>query len=321
MRKLSFIVGLGLLLAGCQTNSHDLKIPDTVAVTKTANAQQFPATRVFMEVPKGYELVRQLVRFQKDSNTYIQVFESPGTDFHSRKPVVMKGFDDAVAAGKISKEYYKKEFKFGPYEALLYYAADDKPNQEQIVLFFGDKQFVVMATGEIPADNKVAREEILKALLSMYVDTTVSSDATALTNFTLDVSNTEFAYNGNASQMFFYTIGGKGNPMNNAFEDQITVSVLPAMTNEGKMLYAQQLLERYKNRMEISDVTEKQVNLNGNYAYEITFKSVFQGKSSTAYQLVTGDDKSSVLFIGSIYNRPDVLMPQVEKIVQTLKLK
>ncbi|PZF74293.1 hypothetical protein [Taibaiella soli] len=321
MRKLSFIVGLGLLFAGCSSNEHDLKIPDTVAVTKNANEQQFPGTRVLMEVPKGYELSRQFVRFQKDSNTYIQVLESPGTDFYDRKPAVMSGFDAAVKSGKISKEYYKKEFKLGAYDALLYYAADDQPNQEQIVLFFGDKQFAVMASGEIPAGNKEAREEVLHALLSMNVDTATKADVTSLAGYTVDVANTEFAYNGNAGQAFFYTIGGKGDPVNNPFEDQITVSTLPAMTNEAKMLYAQKLLERYKSRMNVTDVAEKEVNLNGNYAYEISFKSEYQGKKSTAYQLVTGDDKITLLLVGSIYNRPEVLMPQVKQIAQTLRVK
>lgn len=320
MRKLSFLFGLGLLLAGCNHNSRDLKIPAVVTVTKTANDQQFPATRVFINIPQGFQLVREAVEFQKDSNTYIKVQEQPGEDFYKWKPEVIKMYEEDTS-GKL-KEFYKKEFKFGGYDALLLYGTYVKPDQEQIGLVFGNHEFIVMGYGGLRVGDNVGRDEILKSLLSMYVDTTVKADVTGLAGFTLDVSKSEFTYEGNLSQQaYLYTVGGRSDRGNNAFQDRITVSVLPAMTNEAKMLYAEKLLERYKSRMDVSDVKEQQISLNGNYAYEISFKSVYQGRNSIAYQLVTGNDNKTIMLVGSVYNRQEELMAQVKQVAQTLQVK
>jgi hypothetical protein len=119
-------------------------------------------------------------------------------------------FQNAVAAGKLEKEYYKKEFKLGDYSALVFYGNDNKkPGFEQIFLLFGDNTFVNMAFGEFSADQPEDKKAILAGLLSMYVDKSVPVDPSELANFTLKTENTAFKFFGSASQIFYYTIGEK----------------------------------------------------------------------------------------------------------------
>ncbi|MBG9378819.1 hypothetical protein I5907_21480 [Panacibacter sp. DH6] len=324
MRQLKLLFGI-LLLLSCRAAKaqNDFKIPDQVSISKTASYQQFPGTRVFVEAPKNYELEKQLIRFQKNENTFFQIIESPLTNFAVKKAELVKGFEDAVNTGKIPKEYYKKEFKLDTYDAVLYYGRDNKPNLEQIVLCFGDKDFSVMALGEIPANDKSSRQEVLKALLSLYVDKTIKVDPTALASYSLDVSNTEFQYAGNISQMYYYTIGGKGDPANNPFENEIMVMTLPAMKDKVILkYYAIDMIGRYKlSGMQITAYKGSDTILNGNYAYAITFNGSLKGKSNSVYQIVTGDDQSSLLFVGSAYSRQEELMNQIKTIAKTLRTK
>ena len=180
-----------------------------------------------------------------------------------------------------------------------------------------------MAVGEIPANDEETRDEILKAMLSLYVDKNIIADASALANYSLDVSNTEFLYTVNVSQMFFYTVGGKGDPVNNPYENQIMVSTLPSMKeNDALKAYAIDLIKRYKlSGMEIPAYKGNDITLNGNYAYEITFNGSFKGKPNSVYQVVTGDSKATILYLGSAYDRQEELIKQIKQISQTLRIK
>ena len=131
---------LSLVLFSCK-GRHDLDIPDQVNMKKTAKHQLFPGSRVSAVIPPEYRLVNSLGRFQKDDSTFIQVLESPVTNFDIQKSVITKSFDEAVKSGKTAKYYYKKEFRFGKYDAILYYGPDLIPNHEEIAVCFGDKTF------------------------------------------------------------------------------------------------------------------------------------------------------------------------------------
>ncbi len=122
--------------------------------------------------------------------------------------------------------------------------------------------------------------------------------------------------------MFFYTPGGKGDPANDPYGNQIMVTTLPPMKNEAIKKYAQGMIVQYQQSgMEISSATQKEIILNGNYAYEISFRNSYKGKTGLVYQVVTGDSSSAVLFLGSVYDNHDDLMSQVKNIAKTLRPK
>jgi hypothetical protein len=284
---------------------------------------QFPGTRVFVVKPKGYTLVKQLIRFQKNKNTYFQAFESQSVNFELRKPEIIKEYDDAIRSGKVPPMYYRKEFKFGNYGALLYYAGSPASTYEQMVLAFGNENFAVIASAQMPANDKVSRDEILRALLSLYVDEGKKTDPTELADYTLDVSNTSFQYAGNMSQMYFYTVGGKGDLASNPYLDQILVQTFPAMNGPAALKeHALKMLDHYKtSKIKISNYHGRDITINGKYAHELTFVGTFEDKPVTTYQIVTGNDKASVVFVGNVFGKHPELVTQIKKIAQTLKVK
>ena len=314
-----------ILCWNCEAQSgRDLAIPAVVAVERTGSTTRLPGTNTFIHQPAGYALNKQLIRLQKNEGVYIQLMQLPlVSNFEAKRKEMEDYFQRAVAAGKLEKEYYKRVFTLGEFDALLIYGKDDKKEGfEQMVLLFGDNTFVNMVVGEFPADQPLVRKEILDGLLSMYVDKAVPIDPTELANFLIKTDSTVFKFFGAASQMFYYTVGGKGDPMQNPYESQIMVQALPAMQEDELRSYAVKTIYNYRLMgMRIPTYSGKDTTLNGQYAYQITFEGSFNGKKNDAYQVVTGNKNGSVLFLGGLYDRPEELMPQVRAIAGTLRMK
>ncbi len=313
------ILGLVMGLTSCnEAKKINLAIPDKVKIKKEGKHQQLPGTKIFIVGPENYELIGSLIRFQKDDSTFIQAVETP-VNFTEQKAKGIQAFEEA----KGLSSSYQKEFKLGDYDAFLIYGPDNKrPGCDQILLLFGDKEFGAMIVGEIPRNNEKTRQEVLAALLTAYVDKSATADYSALQNFTVDVSKSEFRFFRNASQTFLYTIDGKGD-FNIPFQDEIMIMTLPPMDNfDARKAYAQSMIQRYKNDgISIPDFEEKEIKINSESAYEITFTGEFQGKSVKVYQVVTGDNKATILFCGLAYTRQEELFEQFKDVAQTLRTK
>lgn len=318
---LLLLLTLTLLISCNGQNNRDLNIPDKVQPAKTSKSTQLPGTRIFVVPPVGYQLVQQLIRFQKNDSTFLQFYEIPGSAFDLQR--IKAKFDENRKSGRLAKEYYQKEFQYGPYSALTIYGPDNRPNREQILLSFGDRNFVIMAIGELPSNNKTAREELVKALLTVYVDTSVVADPTALATFSLNVSGTDFQYVGNMSQSYFYNYHGKPLDNQDEFANQIFVSTLPAQDKQALKEFGKSMIKSYKtNGMEIPKYTDREFSINGNYAYEIEFQGSYKGRLNSVYQVViTNGITSSALFLGSAYDDRLNLLKQIKQIATTIELK
>jgi hypothetical protein len=179
-----------------------------------------------------------------------------------------------------------------------------------------------MAFGEFPSYKPAFRQEVLNGLLSIYVNKTTLIDPEELTNFSLNLDHTAFKFCTVASNNFFYTVGGKGNPIQDQSADMIFVQTLPAFENKEKtQADAIRMLDNYrKTGIEVPSYIGKDTAINGDYAYQISFEGLFKGRKSDVYQIVTGNERGSVLFMGVLSDRVD-LMPQVRAIAGSLKIK
>lgn len=320
MRKIILILFLSLLQISCKPEYRDLKIPDNIVSDKN-NLTNLKGTRVFVNIPKDYELIDQLFRIQKNSSTYIQVMEIPNSGFTNAKAKIVKNYDDAIESGKLPKEFYKKNFRINNYDAILYYAVN-KNNSEQIAFTFGDDEFMVVVNAVFPENDEKVRDEILKIILTINFNKNKKTDVENLQNFTLDLKNTEFQNAGNMSQIFVYNLNGKMDP-NNVFDNLVMVMILPkANGKEILKKYSLDMIRRHKDSgIEIPEYSEREIQTKDYFGYEIYFDGKFQGKSNSVYQLVVGNENSSVVFSGVVYDRKDELMKQIKVIAKTLKIK
>ena len=54
---------------------------------------------------------------------------------------------------------------------------------------------------------------------------------------------------------------------------------------------------------------------------EITTSGKYKGKSVQLYQVILGDNKATIIFLGMIYDQQNELFKQCENVAQTLKIK
>lgn len=326
MRHLNLFLCLSLYFFSCHGQiKNDLGIPDIVNIDKGKATQKFPGTNVFINCPPDCLVQNQIIRFQHAGDTYIQLLRFPGpqiSNFEAEKRELERYITTAISEGRMGKEYYKKEFTLDGYKALLIYGPAKKPGEEMLLLF-GDTHATTMAVAAFPEAMPAIRQEVLNGLLSLYVDKSAAIDPNAGMNFTVDLSRTQFKYVGAASPYFYYTVDGKGDPAQAPFLDRIGIMGLPTLKDKEQIkTFAINIIDQYKSKgMDIPSYSGKEVMINGNYAYEISFESSLKGRKCSMYQVVTGDAKGSILFVGGLYDRVDELMPQIKAIAQTVKIK
>lgn len=326
MRNLNLFLCLSLFFFSCHSQTKkDLEIPDIVNIDKGKAIQKFPGTNVFISCPPDCQVQNQIIRFQNAGDTYIQLLKFPGpeiSDFETQKKVLERYTATEISEGRM-REYYKKEFTLGGYKALLIYGPGKKSGEEQMLILFGDTHSFTMAVAAFPEAKPAIRQEVLNGLLSLYVDRSATVDPNAAMNFTLDLSHTQFKYVGAASPYFYYTVDGKGDPAKDPFLDRIVLTGLPTLKDKEQIkALAINIIDHYKKGgMDIPDYSGNEVMINGNYAYEISFECSVKGRKSSVYQIVTGNAKGTVLFVGGLFDRVNELMPQIKAIAQTLKIK
>ncbi|MCA1967389.1 MAG: hypothetical protein LDL23_12185 [Flavobacterium sp.] len=323
MKKIILLFLLSLIMINCESKiNRDLKIPNKVISKNDENDLQFDGTRISIKKPNDFEYIQKLLRIQKNPSTYIQVMEIENSSFTESKKSILKNYENDIASGKLPKEFYKKEFFINEYEAILYYVADKRNHSEQIALSFGDNEFSAIAFAVFPENDIKTREEIIKTLFSISFDKKKEANSNNLQNFNIDLKNTEFINAGNMSQLFVYNLSGKIDA-NNLFDNQIIIGVLPKFDNKESLKnYSLDMINRHKSSgIEISKISEKEIELKDGFGYEIYFEGKYQGKYNSVYQITIGNKNSSLIFSGVVYDRRDELMQQIKLIAKTLKLK
>ncbi|HRO76412.1 MAG TPA: hypothetical protein PLP27_09720 [Crocinitomicaceae bacterium] len=317
MKLITLIFTLVTILTSCnasaQTNNNDLKIPDKVEIKKEGKHERVSGTKIFIVPPKDYIFDPTLFRYQKNNETYINVLELYGGKYTEKKAILNETWDNLKSLGVMPE--YEKEFKLGKYDALLIYSKFLE-NSDDINLFFGDDNFTVMLMASFPKNDNQARQEILSALLTAYLDKDVQIDYVDLAKFTIDVSKSEFKLYSNVSQMFYYTTNGKA-PTSGA-ENLIIIHTAPPQRDFQEVKnFAKDVIEDTKKNINVLTVEENEIEINNIKSYEMIITSALE----TYYMVVINSDKVALMFRGRAVNRHDELLRQFKEVSQTIRLK
>lgn len=302
-----------------ETNK-ELIIPDKVVVKHSETDIQFSGTSVFIVNPEGYKHMPSLMRIYKNDDTHIQCAELPG-NFIKQKSSIRQGIEGLKSKG--FKLYFEKEFQLGEFAALIIYGSNSKPNSDQIFLIYGDTISTVMLTGIFNSDDEKSKNEIFASMLTSYFDKTKKPDYSELTNFSIDLSQTEYKLNSNVSMIFIYTINGEGDLNKNPFVNQIMIYSFPPMKSFDILKdHAKSFVKNVSdNGVKISNTEETVIKINGLDTYLMTFDGVNHDKIVKAYLTVFGDEKSSILFCGTAYTDFDKTIDTFKNIANTLRTK
>lgn len=309
---LSLLVFL-LAVYACNPVDRDLDIPDKVDVVKTPKHQQIPGTRLFIVIPPGYKFTETSGSLRKSDGCEIQVMDGIGNPFDRDKEVQRTS---QTTSGELT--FYKKNFSFGGYDANIRYGKIKRENRERIFLTFGDSQFTVLVMCILPDDNKEARQEMVNALKTIFVDKSVQIDYAAFNNYSLDLTHSAFKFNKNAALLFYYTVDGKGD----ADSNYVIIARIPALPRIEEMEgCAKALARRFAAKMTDIDTDEERISIGGQPAYRISMKGMLANQPKNVYLVVMGNQKSSVYFMGYVDGDKAELYKDCRALAQTLRLK
>ncbi len=291
--------------------------PDQIQTTKTDKHVRVKGSKVYAVIPADYQYIKELARFQKSDDLYIQVLESNGSNFIQSKP----NFTRKVLEGKGAKVDILNTIRLNEFEAIYNEGPSKYPGETKLVLIFGDESFVVMIVGVCKTVDTIGKKGLQEIFKSVYYDKSLQIDPLELANFEFDQTITNFKYTLTASNLFIYTENGKSdaqNPTANA----ILISVFPKMTEEKAETFSNTMLLRYEqNGVMLDNKTITKTKMNDRTAYVLETKIKNDNKDGIMYQVMLIYENTSILFMASAYSDINNYLSKFKKTVGTIKLK
>lgn len=320
--KAFFYSALALLLAACSTSpAHELDISAQVKMENTKAHFLLPGTRLSVIPPQQFTFDRDLMRFTKPDSAIIMFIDLAGHNFTEDKNKFIDSLHIMEEQG--ISIYFKKEFKIGTYDAYLVYAPSPDKKTEQIFLLMGNQNNTVIGAAQVLKNNAPLRNQLVKSLLSIYLDEKLVVDYSSLEVYTIDHASTDFKYLTHQSQFAVYTTIEGNNVMQNPFANYAMTMTMPAMTPEQKKTYSFTLMENLKNNgISIQNILHQgPTTINGMPSYEIVAAGQYRGKNNQFYQLVTGDYYKTVVFTGIAYDSVDNYIQQYRAMGASIQMK
>ena len=318
-QRLKLAINIILILTtftSCGQKS-DMDFPNQVRTTKTDKHFRVKGTKVYGIIPVDFQYMKELARYQKSDNLYVQVIESNASNFVQAKP----NFTRQAIEAKGAKIDVLNNIKLNEFEAIYGEGPSKYPDETKLMLIFGDESFVVMVAGVCKTADTEGKKELQEIFKTIYYDKSLEVDPLELANFEFDQTITNFKYAMTASNMFMYTENGKSDAQN-AFANALQIQVMPQMTEEKAESYANDLPWRYeKNGIKLDSKTIKKTKISNRTAYVLETKVKYDNKDGIMYQAVLVFENTTILFMANAYSDIDNYLIKFKKTAETIKTK
>ncbi|THU37976.1 hypothetical protein FAM09_14910 [Niastella caeni] len=298
MRQFTFAILFISCIGFSFCSSGQESFPDKIMVAKSDKLKRVKGTRLFVSTPDNYKPIESMVRMQRDDNTYFQVLEIPNTNFLEYKGSLTK---EAIES-KGAKVDIDKPVKYNGFDAIYFSGPSKTDGETKLGLAFGDQDFVVMLVGVCKTPDKTAMDELNKIFSTSYYDKSFDLNPLELASFKFDGSITGFKYASSMGNVFIYTPNGKEDL--NKQQDDLPIfqfSTIEAPTFSKAKEFLDYTISRYSVQgIQMSDITKKDISINGNPAYEVTIKAKDANNNTTSlYQVIIHKGTKAILFLGS----------------------
>lgn len=324
MKKYSYILYLFLVfnLCLCHSQIEQIEFSEKINNQKTDKHKRIKGTRIFIKYPDSYNYQINLTRIQKKEQQYLQFFETESLNFTEVKK-------ENYTKSELEKKGVKYEdiqpIMLQNYEGIFSIGPSKDPTEEKIVMSFGDESFYVLIGGVINKNNKAGKRELVEILKTIYFDEAYQLDPLELVNFEVDLSITDFRYNGNFSNFYAFS----KDSINLLKEEDITVNnfmiaSLPKMEVQDLEKIAKDLLFR----MEVEEVflfienkDFKEVVLNGKKSIVLETNLELEEKDGALYLAAIIGDNSSIFFLGSTFKNVEIMKELYKETVAKITFK
>jgi hypothetical protein len=292
------------------------EFPNQIQTIKTDKHIRIKGTKVFGVMPNDYKYIKELSRYQKNENLYLQVFET-SSSFNQAKP--------DLAKQKIEEQGAKidtiKNIKLNEFEAIYGEGPSKYQGETKLMLAFGDDSFFTMIVGVCKTADIAGKRELQEILKTIYYEKTFELNPFELVNFEFDQSITNFKYATTVSNFFIYTENGKED-LQNETSSAIQLATLPQMTEEQANSVITDMLWRYeKNSFIIENKNIKRAIINNYPAFTLETNVKYKDNNGVLYKAVLVGEKSTVLFVAITYKELESSMEKFKKTAQTIQMK
>jgi hypothetical protein len=289
------LIAFLILTEGCGLSEHDLNIPDQVSPKRTKLHEIHPTTQVWIKPPAGFYLQDHLPWYTKGSDEKLRIHDPWLTGYSYIKSEYLRSYEDAISKKARPEYFYRKEFKLGNLNAFIdYYKSFENKELEYINMVFGDDQRATTIDCTFLAGDTVTRNEIVKSLLSLYLDKEIIAGPGKTINYTIDLaqSNIRFSHSiGGGIYIYSYLLpdGKKDN--------NIDVTLSPhfvAMDTAAMKINALKFLEDAKV------VTDRPIFLNNLTGYELSFSAKIEDKFYKFLVIVISGERDGISLFAKI---------------------
>lgn len=316
MKRIFTILLISFTLSSC---GQDLKddFPTEIKTEKTDEHKRVKGTKIFAKIPNDFEFIENLSRYQKADNLYVQFIESNSSNFHQAKP----NFSREAIESKGAEIDILKDTKLNDLDAIFGDGPSKKPNERKTLLIFGDNEFVVIAVGVYPKNNNEGRNEIIEIFKNLVYQKNFELDPFELANFEFDQSISGFKYAMTMSN--FFTFNEDGNPQSESdFSNSINIGTMPKMSLDKSKEFIQSIIQNAKNSGKEIKSKEIKTTKIGDYPASILDTEMeIQNRQGILYVVMLNGDESSVLFMGTSFDRKSELLEKYKETVKTIKIK
>lgn len=315
--KLFFtILLIGCTLSSCSQNLKD-DFPTEIKTNKTSEHQRVEGAKIFVKVPDDFKFIENLSRYQKSDNLYIQIVESNASNFYKAKP----NFSREVIESKGAKVDFIKDIKLQDFDGVYADGPSKKANERKAILIFGDNEFVVFVVGVYPKNNLSARNEILEIFKNLVYQKSFKLDPFELANFEFDQKITNFKYANTMSNMFTYTENGIPEKVGE-FSTSINIGSMPKMSSGKSKEFIMSIVQNAKNSGVNIKSSEVQTIKIGDYPATVLETEVeVDNKAGVMYFVLINGSESSVIFMGTAFDRKSELLEKYKETVKTIRIK
>lgn len=284
-----------------------------IKVEKTDKHQRIEGTKLFAIIPNEYKLIEELGRYQKSDKQFIQFIEA-SSSFNEGKSNLSK---DAFGKGLI----FFDEIKFNSLEGMFIEGENSLTNENDLMLLFGDDEFMTMVVGKTETNKKESRKELIEIMKTIFYDKDFSLNALELANFSFDQSISGFKHAMTATNLFMFAENGKEDAQN-PFANSMLFGNLPKMNKDELKSYTKDMVSRHQANGIVLDNAEIKETKIGEYtAMILDTKINLQGRKGLVYQVVLLGENQAMIFIGSGYSAIEELRDKYIKTVETIKMK
>lgn len=316
MKKIFILLLVGYMLSSC---SQDLKddFPTEIKTEKTNEYKRVEGTKVFAKIPQDYTFIEHLSRYQKSENLYIQFIESNASNFHKAKP----NFSREAIESQGAKIDIIKDVAFNNLDAVFGDGPSKMFNERKALFIFGDDEFVVIVVGVYSKNNSKERDELLEIFKNLVYQKSFKLDPFELANFEFDQSITDYKYAMTVSNLFAFN--EDGNPESETdFSNSINIGAMPKMSIRKNEEFIKSIIQNAKNTGKEFKSLEIQTTKIGDYPASILDTEVeIENRKGIIYLVLLNGAESSVVFIGTSFDRKSELLKKYKETVKTIRIK